>query len=290
MQNKSANKLTPNEFRKMSSEEKILKMASGLTPPKGKPQSDVLDSLLTKIEESTPNRKINFKRYLQAAAAVLIILTSLKVVPNLISAQQIKTKYAQQSEIILPDGTNVTLNADSKLKWDKKRFTDERFLTLSGEAYFDVKKGNEFIIKTKNGTVEILGTQLNIYCRNNDFWVSCISGKVKVSTDNQQQIITPGEWVRLNDLSLEKSKSAAIEKTAAWKNGICHFEETKLETIFAELERQFNVSIQFKGDKKRMATIDFPNSNLNEALDIVCIPMELDYEVNNKKITISEKK
>ena len=68
------------------------------------------------------------------------------------------------------------------------------------------------------------------------------------------------------------------------------FEDTPLNTIFDELERQFNVSIKIEGDASRLATIDFSNENLNEALDVVCIPMELNYEIkNNKKITISEK-
>ncbi|MCY1722878.1 FecR domain-containing protein [Prolixibacteraceae bacterium Z1-6] len=289
MQNNSENNMTPEEFRKMNSEEKILKMASGLVLPKGKPQNEVLDSLLNKIEDSSPTRKINLSRYFQAAAAVIILLVAFKVVPNMLSAQQLKTANAQQAELTLPDGTEVVLNADSKIKWNKKKFNNARYLQLEGEAFFKVKKGDQFVIKTNNGTVEILGTQLNVFSRNEKFWVSCITGRVRVSANNMQQIITPGEWVQLNDSGLEKSESESIENTIMWKNGISHFEETQLDAIFAELERQFDVSIQFEGNGERKATIDFSNDDLTEALDVVCIPMELNYEIKNKKINISEK-
>ncbi len=289
MQNYTKYDLKPEEFERMNSEEKILKMASGLVPPAGKPQKEVLEALLKNMEMERPVRTLRLKRYLQAAAAIFILLFAVKIVPSMLSAQQVKTVYAENAEVVLPDGTEVVLNAASKLKWDKKEFAKKRYLTLKGEAYFNVKKGNKFIIETKNGRVEILGTQLNVFSRNDEFWVSCISGKVRVSTKNREQIITPGEWVKLDDSNLIKSKSETIENTILWKEGIFHFEDTKLEAIFDELERQFDVSIQFKGDPNRKATIDFSNKDLNEALDIVCIPMELSYDIKQGKISVSEK-
>lgn len=284
------NKITHEEFGKMSSEDKILNVASGFVPPKGRPQEDILNELLDKMEEDSPTRSFPIIRYLQVAAAVAIMLLSVKVVPGLLFARQVKTANAEQQEITLPDGSEVILNSASKLKWNKRNFTDKRYLMLTGEAFFDVQKGNEFVIETKNGEVEILGTQLNVFSRGNEFWVSCLIGKVRVRHKDREEIITPGEMVRLNKEELQKSTSETIENTASWKEGILHFEETKLSTIFAELERQFDVTIFFDGNEERKATIDFSNKNLQEALDVVCIPMELKYEVDNDKITISEKK
>lgn len=290
MQYNSENNITPTEFNKMSSEEKIMKMASGLIPPSGKPENEALELLLNKMEQSSPTKAFRLKRFFQAAAAIVIILLSVYSANSYLSKEIVKTKFAEQTDIKLPDGTQVALNADSKLVWNDKRFNQKRQLTLKGEAFFDVKKGDKFIIKTKNGTVEILGTQLNVFSRNNNFWVSCISGKVRVLANNEQHIITPGEFVKLTTKGLQKSNSETIENTISWKDGIFHFEDTPLHAIFSELERQFNVSIKIEGDASRLATIDFSNKNLNEALDIVCIPMELNYEFNNKKIIISEKK
>jgi ferric-dicitrate binding protein FerR (iron transport regulator) len=287
------NKFTQEEFRKMSSEEKIMAIAGGLVPPEGRPKEEMLARLLGNTEKTieTKSRKIiTIKHYLQAIAAVFILLVALKVVPQFLFAQQVRTSNAELQEFALPDGSQVTLNADSKIKWNKNKFNDKRFLTLKGEAFFDVQKGNTFAIKTQNGLVEVLGTQLNVFSRGDDFWVSCLRGKVRVSIDNQQQIITPGELVRLNGNSLVKSKSATIENTASWKNGICHFEDTALKTIFEEIERQFDVSITFDGNNLRKATVDFSTKDINDALEVVCIPMKLEYEINNNnKIIVSEK-
>ncbi|WP_346864132.1 FecR domain-containing protein [uncultured Draconibacterium sp.] len=288
MKNNSENNMSQEEFRQMNSEEKILQMASGLVPPEGRTQKEALDLLLNKIEETTPTRTIGLKRYFQIAAAVIIILIGFRFLPATWEMVHTKTDFAQQTELTLPDGSDVILNAGSQMTWNKKRFNKERQLKLKGEAYFNVKKGDQFIIKTKNGTVEVLGTQLNVFSRGEEFWVSCISGRVKVSSKNSEQIITPGEKVELNKTELTKSKSESIENTAMWKDGVCHFEESQLDAIFAELERQFNVSVSFEGDKKRKATIDFSNQNLHEALDVICIPMGLSYEIENTKIKISE--
>ena len=227
MTTNNGNKITHEEFEKMSSEDKILNVSSGFVPPRGRPQEDILNELLDKMEEDTPTRTIPIIRYLKIAAAVAIILLTVRVVPGLLFAQQVRTANAEQQEITLPDGSEVILNSASKLKWNKRNFTDKRYLTLTGEAFFDVQAGNEFVIETKNGEVEILGTQLNVFSRDNEFWVSCLRGKVRVRHQDKEEIITPGEIVRLDEEELQKSTSETIENTVSWKEGILHFEENK---------------------------------------------------------------
>lgn len=290
MKDESKNKFTPAEFNKMSSEEKILKMANGLIPPSGKPESEVLDSLLNKIEQSSSTKSFQLKRFFQAAAAIVILLLSIYSVNYYFSNKIVKTQFAEQAEITLPDGTEVTLNAGSKLAWNDKKFTKKRQLTLNGEAYFNVKKGDEFIIKTNLGRVEILGTQLNVFSRDNTFWVSCVSGKVRVLANSKQQIILPGDIVELTANGLIKTNKNDIEQTISWKQGVFYFEDKPLISIFAELERQFDVSIQYEKLEDRLITVSFSNNKLSEALDIVCIPMGLNYEVdNNQKVRIYKK-
>jgi ferric-dicitrate binding protein FerR (iron transport regulator) len=191
--------------------------------------------------------------------------------------------------VTLPDGSQVSLNAGSKLAWNEKKFNKNRLVTLSGEAYFEIEKGGEFIIKTENGTVEILGTKLNVFSREKEFWVSCLTGKVGVEAGNTSQVILPGEMVKLTSNGLEKTALNNVNQTAAWQEGIFYFDDKPLVSIFAEIERQFDVSIQFKGDANRSITASFTNKKLEEALDVVCIPMGLKYEVSkNNQVTISD--
>jgi ferric-dicitrate binding protein FerR (iron transport regulator) len=199
------------------------------------------------------------------------------------------TGFGNQTQITLPDGSLVSLNSGSKLVWNEKKFNRKRLVTLSGEAYFEIEKGGEFIIQTENGTVEILGTKLNVFSREKEFWVSCLTGKVGVETENSNQILLPGEIVELTSQGLEKRVLTEVNQTAAWKEGMFYFEDKPLVSIFAEIERQFDVSIQFEGDVNRSITVSFTNNKLEEVLDVVCIPMGLKYEVaKNNKVRIFE--
>ncbi|HPE76414.1 MAG TPA: FecR family protein [Draconibacterium sp.] len=287
--NSSQQKISPAEFGKMSPDEKILKFTEGFETPAGMPKNEALNKVLSKIENGTQSKTRKLTYYLRAAAAVAILILGIYGVSSVFSKSKMVTEMAQQTTFSLPDKSVVVMNADSKITWNNRKFNDSRNLRLNGEAYFDVQKGNKFVIETKNGTVEVLGTQLNVFSRNNEFRVSCISGKVRVASNTSEQIILPGETAELTTNGITKSAAQNPGKIIAWQQGIFYFEDKPVVSIFAELERQFNVSIKFNGMEDRYITATFSNKNLKEALDIVCIPMDLKYEIENKTITVYEK-
>jgi ferric-dicitrate binding protein FerR (iron transport regulator) len=287
--NSNQQKISPTEFRKMNTGEKILKIADGFETPAGMSTNEALDKVLSKIENSAPAKTIKLSYYLRAAAAVAILVIGIYGVSSVFSKSKMVTEMAEQTTFTLPDKSVVVLNADSKITWNNRKFNNSRHLRLNGEAYFDVEKGNKFVIETKNGKVEVLGTQLNVFSRNNEFRVSCISGKVRVASNNSEQIILPGETAELTVNGVAKSTLQNTDKIVAWQQGIFYFEDKPVVSIFAELERQFDVSIKFNGMEDRYITATFSNKNLKEALDVVCIPMDLKYEIENKKVTVYEK-
>ena len=285
----SEKNITAAEFISLSSEEKIMKMAERLNPPPGKEPEKVLEIILTSGAPKERKRIVKLPFFLRAVAAILILLVGIYSVSKVFSGERIKTGYGSQANLTLPDGSTVALNADSKIIWSDKKFNSKRIVTLSGEAFFDVKKGSEFDIKTKNGNVRILGTQLNIFSRNKEFRVSCITGKVGVSSGNSEVVLLPGEIAELTPSGIEKRAVKNVSQTAAWKEGLFYFEDQPLVSIFAEIERQFGVSVDYKGDLKRKITVSFSNKNLDEALDVVCSPMGLKYEIEkNNTVKISE--
>jgi ferric-dicitrate binding protein FerR (iron transport regulator) len=224
-----------------------------------------------------------------AVAAVMLVLVGIYSVSLVFSNEKVETGFASQTTVTLPDGTLVTLNAGSKLAWNDRRFMKNRKVNVSGEAFFDVQKGSRFTIETSNGNVTILGTQLNVFSREKEFRVSCITGKVGVSSGNFEVVLTPGEEADLTSSGLQKTTSEYIEQSAAWTEGIFYFEDQPLVSIFAEIERQFNVTIKYQGDPNRLITVSFSNRKLEETLDVVCIPMGLKYEVDkNNIISITE--
>ena len=277
------------EFRSLDMESKIMRIAKGFDVPPGKDQNQVMEDIFAKIENKPVGRIITLHRILQVVAAVFLLLIGIYSVSVLYSTEKIKTGFGSQTSLTLPDGSQISLNAGSKISWNDRKFADNRNVKVEGEVYFDILKGSPFNIKTSNGTVRILGTQLNVFSRENEFSVSCITGKVAVSAKNSEIILNPGEKAELTTNGLAKTTLTDISQTTSWKEGLFYFDDKPLVSIFAEIERQFNVSVDYNGDEKRSITVSFTNKKLEEALNVVCIPMGLKYVVDNKnKVRITE--
>ena len=277
------------EFRSLDMESKIMRIAKGFDVPPGKDQNQVMEDIFAKIENKPVGRIITLHRILQVVAAVFLLLIGIYSVSVLYSTEKIKTGFGSQTSLTLPDGSQISLNAGSKISWNDRKFADNRNVKVEGEVYFDILKGSPFNIKTSNGTVRILGTQLNVFSRENEFSVSCITGKVAVSAKNSEIILNPGEKAELTTNGLAKTTLTDISQTTSWKEGLFYFDDKPLVSIFAEIERQFNVSVDYNGDEKRSITVSFTDKKLEEALNVVCIPMGLKYVVDNKnKVRITE--
>jgi ferric-dicitrate binding protein FerR (iron transport regulator) len=182
------------------------------------------------------------------------------------------------------------MNADSKMSFEKSKFNHKRFLSLEGEAFFKVKKGKAFTVHTKFANIKVLGTSFDVLARENLFKVSCVTGKVLVYSEKQSVIIFPGESIIVASNKLSKFHDKNIDIVANWSIGKFYFENSSLILVFKELERQFNVNFALPEMENKFFTGEFTNKNLTDALDIVCIPMNLTYTIDgNNQIHIKEK-
>lgn len=278
-------------FDELTPNEKISTFVEGYRIPQRKSKAEALDLIRSKIELKNKQAPVrNLQIYWPAAASFVLIalLTTFFFYPK---PNRIIADKGQHIEYTLPDGSNVNVNAGSKISYSKSGFTEKRILKLDGEAFFSVQKGIPFVVKTKLGTVEVLGTSLNVYSRRNQFSVSCLTGKVKVSANGESLVILPGEKVDLVSARLIKTSNLPTDEMAGWRTGEFHFDSIPLISIFEEIERQFNVSIKSRGVENRFITANFSNRNLIEVLETVCLPMKLEYEIKNgNKISIKPKK
>ncbi len=195
-----------------------------------------------------------------------------------------RTEISETINITLPDQSIVNLNASSSLSYDKANFSKERVLQLDGEAFFNVEKGQKFIVKTKNGSVEVLGTSFNVFSRNNFFQVECKSGEVKVVDASGQSavLLTPDETCKLSGKKLVKK--ATRMKESEWVKGIYHFENIPLLQVIEELERQFKVSIVMTAEvQNKMYTGTFEKNNLTDALRTITSPLGLTHTIEASK-------
>jgi transmembrane sensor len=211
------------------------------------------------------------------AASLALLLAFWLLLP---AKQSWSTPYASKDTIALPDGSTAQLNADSRLSYTENITGTKRILELAGEAFFDVKKGEAFVVQTDNGKVEVLGTQFNVLSRANQFKVYCTEGLVAVTYKGKTTQIKAGE--RISPIEQQEVRSHNYQ-SAPWAKGSSEFTNTPLPFVFEELERQYDVSIQHNDLSDRRYTGRFPHNNLENALSIICGAMQLNFTFTDDK-------
>jgi len=267
---------------------------------KDNPSAEVEDKVWNKISsdingEQSTTREINPRRTTMikmlsygAVAAVALILLLMNIGNDFDTSVQ--TPFAKVENITLPDGSEVMINADSKLKYDTESWNENRLVSLEGEAFFSVKKGSKFTVKTNNGSVQVLGTSFNVYDRGGQFNVHCETGKVSVKSGSNESILTPNQSVSVVNTEHKFSNNVSeTENRSTWKKGIFVYKGAVIIDIVAELERQFDIKISM--DKSLMDvkyTGSFNKSKLETALTEVFYPLGLKFDINGKSIIITK--
>lgn len=157
-------------------------------------------------------------------------------------------------ELILPDGTHVWINSDSKLSFPSRFDHSKREVFLEGEAYFAVTKNAQkpFYVKLANQVqVQVLGTEFNVraYSDMNVFETTLCTGKVDVSDGKSSMILSPSQQAVYHKVNgrLEKRKVNTYLYTA-WKDGLFVFDNERLENILSTLSRWYNVNVFYENN------------------------------------------
>jgi transmembrane sensor len=210
------------------------------------------------------------------------------------------TSAGEKSILTLSDGSQVTLNADSKLKYPDRFDDTRREVYLEGEGYFVVKQSHNrpFILHTGNLSTTVLGTKFNVsaYPENNTIAVSLLEGKVKVSrnekgmTDNVV-FLQPQEQL-LYDKEHEVSSCSQFDSLEAvgWKDNIYVFENEPLDHVLSQLEKAFGITFKIT-DQTVLAqkiTIKFENNSPQTVIDVIKHLTGLDYKIIMSKGKIRE--
>ena len=241
------------------------------------------------IKEVNPRRKtlIRMLSY-GAVAAVALILLIFNLGNNYDTS--INVPFAQIKNVTLPDGSNVIINADSRIAYNKESWDKKRDVFLEGEAFFSVKKGAKFRVKTNMGFVHVLGTSFNVYSRNNDLSVQCETGKVLVQSSGVESTINPLQSVTVLDGIHQVDTMKETEFRSTWKKGIFVYKASLILDVVAELERQFEVKISMdKVHEEMKYTGSFNKSDLETALTEVFYPLDMKFELNGKNVTVTKK-
>ncbi|MFY0654395.1 MAG: FecR domain-containing protein [Cyclobacteriaceae bacterium] len=199
----------------------------------------------------------------------------------------IGNKTAQQ--VVLPDGSDVQLNAGSSLQYNKLAWTLQRKISLKGEAFFNVQNGEKFTVISDLGSTEVLGTSFNIYSRENIYRVKCFSGRVVVSSalKSKLTLLTPGKGIDI-EKNREPKKFVFDENGEKdWRKGEFFFENNSLKEVFSTLSRQYDVQVVFNPNLENQGyTGYFDNKDLNKSLKLICEPIGLTYSIRGNIVEI----
>lgn len=229
------------------------------------------------------------------------------------SANEIVTKKGNKSNIKLQDGTQVSMNSDTRLSYGSDFGTKIREVKLEGEAFFDVAHdaAKPFIIHAGNINIKVLGTAFNVknYIQDGTIETSLIRGKIEVTFNdrpNEKIILHPGEKLVIKNLlantekqsdriseskielnSVNHLQDSVVAETAWLKNRIV-FNNESFENIAHQLERKFDVDFIFKNAnlKGDAYTGDYEKESLEKILEQMSLSKHFNYIIEDKKIII----
>ena len=246
---------------------------------------------------------------LKIAAVLMVIAVSLFAVSRLVEPSQLADQPVvslvsktnppgRKSTINLTDGTQVTLNAGSEIKF-YERFSDTaRVVWLQGEAYFDVAHQSErpFFVFTEDIRIQVLGTSFNVrnFPELSDIQVSLSTGRLSVkSNDDRQmapQLLDPGEQISFLKSTREFSEVEGFDpvEVEGWKDGIIYFRKASFEEIVVKLERWYGVEISTKNTPVSSVrfTGHFESENLDNVLTSIGFVFDFVHSIDNKQVIV----
>jgi len=269
--------------------DKLLKAVSGLAVPLSSISKEEMWSKINQgVNEVEKYNRLRLRLMKWSAAAIVLIAVTSGILEWQFAMKTVKAPAGKIAQGMLPDSSTVTLNAGSKIKHREFSFTKNRIVKLTGEAFFDVRRGeSDFVVIAGKNTIKVVGTKFNVLYRSNQLSVECLSGEVVVSSNSTiVEKITEGRGIIISTTSINPILyDVDFDRAASWVRGEHFFSNTPLSVVFQELERQFDLTIKHEGfdPSSRFYSGYFTTHSLNHALELVCLPMNLNYEVNQKK-------
>ena len=302
----------------------------------------IFENIQSNITESSPSEiviQIAEKRrpvYLQILkiAAIVIpvfllggilsyIILENRQKPENLTYTEIRAPFGARTEIVLPDGSTVWLNAGSKIKYMNVFNRDNREIQLNGEAYFKVAKNADlpFDVKTGDLDIQALGTEFNVksYDDEDIIETTLVEGKIAIHQGRRRKnvYLEPHQqalYVKYNnnlsvkDLKILKEAKPEVlnsrkgviyiaekvdpQPIVAWKDNRLILKGEELSNLAIKLERKYDVKFIFGSDKLKgfrfSGTLE--NETLTQVLDVISLSAPLGYKLQGKTVLIFENK
>ncbi len=245
------------------------------------PDFDVESALAELREKRTVAPKVIQMSWVQPllkVAAIFVVMIAGYFTLFYNSTTTVETLATEQELLTLPDASEVTLNSETTITYQKKNWEENRTLNLDGEAFFKVAKGATFSVETTQGIVQVLGTQFNVKTREQYFEVICYEGLVRVTTPTSTLELPAGHSYRLmNDL--EGNTSGIQAERPSWMQDLSSFQSVPYIQVVQEMERQYGLTIRLENiDINTLFTGSFTHNDLDVALKSITLPLNITYQ------------
>ena len=190
--------------------------------------------------------------------------------------------------MVLSDGSKVWLDVGSSITYPVAFTGNERTVSVTGEAYFEVAHDAKkpFFVNCGSMNIRVLGTHFNVNAFEDDgldIKVTLLKGKVKVNNENAKGLLKPGQQAVVND-QIKILDDVDLDMVMGWKNGYFEFNNSSLQAVLNQVSRWYNVAIVYEGNNKPRQFMGEMQRDLNlsEILKIL--------EKNSVKFQIEGKK
>jgi len=237
---------------------------------------------------------INRLRWIAAASILVVVAAGILIAKYAYSPRpEVRTPFGQIAQRLLPDGTEVTMNANSSLRygnsWDDK---EDREVWVDGEAFFHVKRtqsNSRFIVHTEHFQIIVTGTQFNVSNRHGKDNVLLQEGSVTIRTkDGKTLMMQPGDFVTFDSTAAKKTGCSPM--LLAWRDRQLILNHTPMSQLATMITDVYGTHVRLEGDSTptRMVTAMLPSNNLNILIKTLeaTADFDIDHDSLNNEIVI----
>lgn len=231
-----------------------------------------------------------------AASIILLVAFSLGIYKYTALNSQptyltLVTKNGQKASITLSDGSVVTLNGGSVLKYPEE-FGQKREVSLKGEAFFEVAKDKKhpFVISSGNFNTTVLGTSFNVKAYEGETQsVTVATGKVYVQSERATAYILPNQQVTVAANGAIEMNAISASEVYNWKNNVIALDNTPLDELVLKLRREYGVDFILSGEELKGCRFSgkFDNATITDVLESLKYMNGIEYRfIDSNKIEL----
>ncbi len=240
-------------------------------------KEEICQSILDYIENDK-RKRLRARHFIMRSLATAAVAIVVFVTGAYWAMNTTVTSGQDVMAIVLPDNSDVVMQPQTSIKYNRLAWVFKRDLSLEGCAEFSVTHGSTFTVNTALGDISVLGTRFMVDVTSDELVVECYEGSVSVKTKAGKKVLTKDQKLHFDG---EETTPGVV-----WPEFI-EFENESLPVVLSKIEEIYDVVF---ADKNSFANIEYSGfivtGDMEETLDLLSITCDIDFNVNGNQISI----